>query len=97
MNFRRYSFEEFTNSVDGAVYFVDKSKLKPSGLGTIRLKFPGLPYFLLHDVLYIPNMRRNLFSLVHIFQQGHSIHMFDGKVEVRKALYHSLFMTGIEE
>ena len=66
MTFRRYFFEEFADNVDGAVYFTDKSKLKPLGLGTIRLKLPGLPDFFLHDVLYLPQLRRNLLSLVHI-------------------------------
>jgi len=66
MNFRRDFFEEFTDNVDGVAYFTNKSKLKPSGLGTIRLKLPGLPYFLLHHVLYLPQLRRNLLSLVHI-------------------------------
>eukprot|EP00253_Pinus_taeda_P008762 PITA_08762 len=97
MNFRRDFFEEFTDNVDGLVYFAGKSKLKPSGLGTIRLKLPGLPDFLLHHFLYLPQLRRNLLSLVHIHQQGHSIHMFDGKLEVRKYSDHSLVMTGIEE
>eukprot|EP00253_Pinus_taeda_P022521 PITA_22521 len=85
------------DSSRGRVYFVDKSKLKPSGLGTIRLELLGLTNFLLHHVLYLPQLRRNLLSLVHICQQGHSIHMFDGKIEVRKASDHSLAMTGIEE
>ena len=66
MTFKRDFFEEFTDNVDRAVYFADKSKLKPSGLGTIRLKMPGLPDFLLHDVLYLPELRRNMLSLVHI-------------------------------
>eukprot|EP00253_Pinus_taeda_P008003 PITA_08003 len=79
------------------VYFADQSKIKPSGLGTIRLKLPGLPDFLLHHVLYLPQLKRNLLSLVHIRQHGHSIHMFDGKLEVRKASEHSLVMRGIEE
>ena len=48
--FRRDFFEEFTDNVDGEVYFVDKSKLKR----TIRLKLSGLPNFLLHHVLYLP-------------------------------------------
>ena len=52
MTFRRDLFEEFTGNVDGAVYFAHKSKLKPSGLGTIRLKLPILPDHLLHEVLY---------------------------------------------
>eukprot|EP00253_Pinus_taeda_P036637 PITA_36637 len=97
MNFKRGFFEEFTDNVDGAVYFADKSKCKPSGLNTIRLKLPGLPDFLLHHVLYLPQLRRNVLSLVHIHQQGHSIHKFDGNVEVRKASDHSLVMIWIEE
>ena len=36
MTHRKYFFEDFTNNVDGAVYFADQSKIKPSGLGTIR-------------------------------------------------------------
>ena len=97
MTFRKDFFEELTENFDGAVYFADKSKLKPSGLGTIRLKFLGLLDHLLHEVLHLLELRRNLLSLVHIQQQGHSIHMFDGKVEVRKASDHSLVMEGIEE
>jgi len=83
MNFRIYFFEEFTDNVHGEVYFIDKSKLKPSRLGTIRLKLLGLLDFLLCDVLYLSKLRTNLLSFVHIPQQGNSIHMFDGKVEIR--------------
>ena len=68
MTFRRDFFEEFTDNVDGAVYFSDKIKLKPSGLGTIRLKFLGLSDFFLHDAPYFSELRRNLLSLVHIRQ-----------------------------
>ncbi len=66
MTHRKDFFEEFTNNVDGSVYFADQSKIKPSGLGTIRLKLPGLPDFLLHHVIYLPQLKRNLLSLVHI-------------------------------
>eukprot|EP00253_Pinus_taeda_P021152 PITA_21152 len=86
-----------THYVVAQLYFADQSKLKPSGLSTIKLKLPGLLDFLLHHVLYLPQLRRNLLSLVRICQQGHCIHMFDGKLEVRKASDHSLVMTGIEE
>eukprot|EP00253_Pinus_taeda_P014473 PITA_14473 len=96
MTHRKDFFEDFTDNVD-VVYFADQSKIKPSGLGTIRLKLPGLSDFLLDHVLYLPQLKRNLLSLVHIRQQGHSIHMFDGKLEVRKASDHSLVMRGIEE
>eukprot|EP00253_Pinus_taeda_P006580 PITA_06580 len=97
MTDRKYIFEDFTDNVDGVVYFANQSKIKPSRLGTIRLKLPGLSDFLLDHVLYLPQLKRNLMSLVHIRQQGHSIHMFDGKLEVRKASDHSLVMRGIEE
>eukprot|EP00253_Pinus_taeda_P024327 PITA_24327 len=97
MTHRKDFFEDFTDNVDGVVYFADQSKIKPSGLGTIRLKLPSLPDFLLDHVLYLPQLKRNLLSLVHIRQQGHSIHMFDGKLEVRKSSDHSLVMRGIEE
>eukprot|EP00253_Pinus_taeda_P013981 PITA_13981 len=97
MTHRKDFFEDFTDNVDGAVYFADESKIKPSGLRTIRLKLPGLLDFLLDHVLYFPHLKRNLLSLVHIRQQGKSIHMFDGNLEVRKASDHSLVMRGIEE
>ena len=66
MSFGRYFFEEFSDNVDGAFYFSDKSKLKPSWLDTIMLNSPCLPDFLLHDVLYLIELRRNFFYLVHI-------------------------------
>jgi hypothetical protein len=94
MTHRKDFFEDFTDNVDGVVYFADQSKIKPSGLGTIRLKLPSLSDFLPDHVLYLPQLKRNLLSLVHIRQQGHSIHMFDGKLEVRKASDHSLVMMG---
>lgn len=66
MNFIRDFFEEFTDNVDGSIYFAYKSKLKPSGLGTIGFKLLGLPDFLLYDVLYFSKLRRTMLSLVHI-------------------------------
>jgi hypothetical protein len=82
MKFRRDFFEDFDDNVDGVVYFANRSILKPSGMGTIRLKLPGLPDFLLHNVLYLPELQRNLLSLVHIRQQGHFVHVFNGEVVI---------------
>jgi hypothetical protein len=78
MTFQRDFFKDFDDNVDGVVYFADRSSLKPSIMGTIRLKF--LPNFLLHNVLYLPELQRILLSLVHIRQQGHYVHMFRGKL-----------------
>lgn len=97
MTFQKYIFEDLSDNVDEAVCFADKSNLKPSTLVTNRIKLYGLPDFPLHDVSYLPELQRNLMSLVHIRQEGHSIHMFDEKIEIRKALANMIVMIGIEE
>jgi hypothetical protein len=97
MTFRRDFFETFSNHFDGIVYFADKSQLNPSGIGSIRLRLLGIVDYILHDVLYIPQLKRNLMSLIHIRQQGNSIHMFDGIIEIRKAYDQVIVMTGVEE
>jgi hypothetical protein len=61
MNFWRDFFEELNDNVDGAVNFVDGFILKHSGIDTIWLKLLGFLEFLLHNVLYLPELRRNLF------------------------------------
>jgi hypothetical protein len=96
MTFIRDFFETFSNHIDGIVYFSDKSQLNPSGIGSIRLRLRGLADYILHDFLYIPQLKRNLMSLIHIRQQGHSIHMFDGIIEIRKASDQVIVMTGVE-
>ena len=95
MTFRRDFFETFNNHIDKIVYFVDKSQLKPSGIGSIRLRLLGLADYILHDVLYIPQLNRNIMSLIHIRQQGHSIHMFDGIIEIRKAYDQVIVMIDV--
>ena len=66
-------------------------------MGTIRLKIPGFPDFLLKNVLYLPELQRSLFSLVDIRKRGHSIHMFDGIIEIRKSSDNQVIMTGYED
>jgi hypothetical protein len=82
MTFRRDFFEELDDNVDSRIGFANESSLKPTRIGTIKLKLSGFPNFLLHNVLYLSKLQRNLMSLVHIRLQNHSIHMFDGKVEI---------------
>jgi hypothetical protein len=65
MNFWRYFFEELNDNVEGALYFANRSNLKPMEFDIIRLIFIGFLYFLLHNVLYL-ELWRNLLSLVHI-------------------------------
>jgi len=83
MTFRKKN-EDLNDITYGVVYVGYMSDLKPKGNGTINvLKLPRFPDFLLQNVLYLPMLHRNLLSLVHIQHQGHSIHMFYGKVDIR--------------
>ena len=97
MTFREDCFEELNETINGIVYFVDNSSLKPKGIGTIRLKMHGFPHFLLKNVLYLLEMQRSLLSMAEIRQQGHSIHMFDGIIEIRKSSNNQVIMTGYED
>jgi len=83
--------------VDGVVYFSNNSDIKPSGIGSIRLKLPGFSDYILSNVLYLPQWKRNLISRVHIRQQGHSIHMFDGIIEIRRDDDHVNVMSRVED
>ena len=47
MIFKKYYFEELNDNVDGIVYFVNKSNLKPKGFGSISFKLPRFLDFLL--------------------------------------------------
>lgn len=53
MTFWKDFFEDLSNNVDGVIYFGNTSSLKPSRLGTTKLKLSGLLDFLLH--CNIPN------------------------------------------
>jgi hypothetical protein len=56
MTFQRGFFEYHNDNVDGIVHFANRLIFKPSGIGTIKIKFPRIPRFILHDVLYILEM-----------------------------------------
>jgi len=69
MKFWRDIFEELNENLEGEINFANGSSvtyLKPTRIGTIMLKFPRFPDFLLYDVLYLHEFKRNLLSLVHI-------------------------------
>lgn len=77
--------------------FSDKFEVKPSRIGSISLKIPHLADYVLKDVLYIPQFQQNLMSLVHIRQQGYSIHIFYGIIEICRESDNSVIMTGVKE
>ena len=56
MKFRKDYFEELNGNVDDVVYVAYKSNLKSKGFGYIMLKLLGFHDFLLHNVLYLPDL-----------------------------------------
>ena len=84
MTFRNNLFETFSDQIDGVIHLEDKSQLKHLRIGFVILKLTGLADYILFDILYVPQLKRNLISLVQIRQQDHSIHMFDGIIVIRR-------------
>ena len=68
MTFIKDLFETFSDQIDGVVHLADKSQLKPSGIGFVRLKLSGLADYIFSNVLYVPHLKRNLISFVQIGQ-----------------------------
>ena len=64
--FQKILFEEMNNIENVIVYFAYISSLKPMGVGSIRLKVPSFPDFVLINVLYLLELHRSLLSLVQI-------------------------------
>lgn len=60
MMFQRKYFKQFDENIDCIVYFIDKSSLKPSRIGTIKLNFPELSDFVLHVVLTMQTLKWEL-------------------------------------
>ena len=75
MTFRRDCFETFSNHINGIVYFAHKSQLKPSGIRSIRLCLQGLVDYILTDVLYIPQLKRNLMPS-HTYQAARPFYTY---------------------
>ena len=97
LTFRKHIFDTFSDQIYGVVHSEDKSRLKPSGIGFVRIKLSGFVDYILSDVLYVPQLKRNLISLVQIIQQGHSIHMIDGIIDIGRAYDNVIVITGVED
>ena len=64
------------------VYMDDGSKVKVDFFGMIKLRLATESFLLLHDVAYIPSLRRNLISVSVLDRQGYFFHFGGGKVDI---------------
>ncbi|KAL6327870.1 hypothetical protein AAG906_026549 [Vitis piasezkii] len=64
------------------VYMGDGSKVKVEFFGMIKLKLITESFLLLHNVAFIPSLRRNLISVSSLDRYGYSFHFGGGKVDI---------------
>ncbi|KAL6350396.1 hypothetical protein AAG906_004347 [Vitis piasezkii] len=81
------SLQEMTNKRKPSkheefVYMGDGSKVKVEFFGMIKLRLATESFLLLHDVAYIPSLRRNLISISILDRQGYSFHFRGGKLDI---------------
>ena len=60
----------------------DGSRVKIDFFGMIKLRLATESFLLLHDVTYIPSLRRNLIFVSVLGRQGYSFHFGGGKVDI---------------
>ncbi|GJY63963.1 retrovirus-related pol polyprotein from transposon TNT 1-94 [Tanacetum coccineum] len=66
----------------GNVQLGDDKECKIRGIGKVRIQLKDGSSFVLHNVRYIPELKRNLISLGTLEKEGYTIKMQSGKVKV---------------
>ena len=69
---------------DHKLYMRNNTYCDVLGIGTVRISLPGQNNLLLTDVLYAPNMRRNLLSVPRLDDKGFEVRFRSSKVSIGK-------------
>ncbi|KAG8381226.1 hypothetical protein BUALT_Bualt06G0100200 [Buddleja alternifolia] len=64
------------------LYMGNKTYCDVLGIGTIKFGFPGENNLILTDVVYVPNMRRNLLSVPCLDEKGFEVHFHSSEVSI---------------
>ncbi len=80
----RDTFIEFRRLPYGArwIYVGNNTRIEVKGIGTCRLVMRDGRTLLLHDVLYAPNIRRNLVSVLVLMKMGFQLFFSDNFVKL---------------
>nr|GEX22067.1 hypothetical protein [Tanacetum cinerariifolium] len=73
---------DFLECDEGSVQLDDNRKCKIRGIGKVRVQLKDGSSFVLHNVSYIPELKRNLISLGTIKKEGYTVKLQSGKVKV---------------
>ena len=72
----------------------NNSRIEVKGVGTCKLSMRGGRTLILHDVLFAPNIRRNLVSVIVLMQFGYALNFYSTCLNVffRKTFYGSGYL-----
>ncbi|GKC30626.1 retrotransposon protein, putative, ty1-copia subclass [Tanacetum coccineum] len=73
---------DFLKCDGGSVLLGDKRECKIRGIGKVRVQLRDGSSFVLNNVRYIPELKRNLISLETLEKEGYTVKMQSGKVKV---------------
>ncbi|KAK3012314.1 hypothetical protein RJ639_012614 [Escallonia herrerae] len=69
---------------DHKIYMGNNMYCNVLDVGTVKIPLPGQNNLILTDVLYAPNMRRNLLSVPRMDKKGFELHFRSSKVSIGK-------------
>ncbi|GJU15741.1 retrotransposon protein, putative, ty1-copia subclass [Tanacetum coccineum] len=73
---------DFLECNGGSVQLGDNREWKIKGIGKVRVQLKDGSSFVLHNVRYIPELKRNLISLGTLEKEGYTVKLQSGKVKV---------------
>nr|GEU97179.1 hypothetical protein [Tanacetum cinerariifolium] len=73
---------DFLECNGGSVQLGDNRECKTRGIGKVRVQLRDESSFVLHNVRYIPELKRNLISLGTLKKEGYTVKLQSGKVKV---------------
>ena len=84
------AFVDFRRVPSGSrwIYVGNNARVGVKGIGTCKLVLQGGNTLILHDVLFAPEIRRNLISVVALLNSGFSLNFFANVVNIyRDVIY----------
>ncbi|GJT02189.1 zinc finger, CCHC-type containing protein [Tanacetum coccineum] len=75
-------FYDFMECDGGRVLLGDNRECKIRGIGKVRVQLKDGSSFVLHNVRYIPELKRNLISLGTLKKEGYTVKLHSGKIKV---------------
>ncbi|GJR70297.1 retrovirus-related pol polyprotein from transposon TNT 1-94 [Tanacetum coccineum] len=75
-------FFDYLECDGGRVLLGDNRECKIRGIGKVRVQLKDGSSFVLHNVRYIPELKRNLISLGTLEKEGYTVKLQSGKIKV---------------